>query len=82
MNFSGITANNREKDGFWIRFRRLILADRSFMLLNTSGAISRLTVDWPGSKRKEMAPGPIFVLHSPLLKTLIKIKISLNEKLV
>jgi hypothetical protein len=29
-----------------------------------------------------MAPVPIFVLHSPLLKTLIKIKIPLNEKLV
>jgi hypothetical protein len=33
VNFSGITASNREKDGFWIRFRRLILADRSFILL-------------------------------------------------
>jgi CBS domain-containing protein len=35
VNFSGITANNREKDGFWIRFRRVILADRSFILLQS-----------------------------------------------
>jgi hypothetical protein len=33
MNFSGITVNNREKDRFWIGFRRLILADRPFILL-------------------------------------------------
>ena len=31
--FSGITVNNGEKDRFWIGFRELILADRSFILL-------------------------------------------------
>jgi hypothetical protein len=30
--FSDITVNNREKGWFWIGFRGLILADRSFIL--------------------------------------------------
>jgi len=33
FGFSGITVNNGEKDRFWIGFRELILADRSFILL-------------------------------------------------
>jgi len=33
FGFSGITVNNGEKDRFWIGFRKLILANRSFILL-------------------------------------------------
>ena len=45
--FSGITVNNGEKDRFWIGFRELILADRSFILHYTffNGALLFLRHD-------------------------------------
>ena len=54
MNLSAITVNNRARDRFWIGFRRLILADRPFilfMLVINKGVLT------PDLKRKTSVRG-------------------------